>query len=102
MTDSQIAEVRQSTTRPTTARVPRRWRVLGANFSVLTLNYADRSAIAVAGPPMVADLGLSKSTFVWILSAFFVGYVPALYFGGCAADRFGPRKVMAGAIAGWS
>lgn len=68
----------------------------------MTLNYADRSAIAVAGPLIIADLGLSKSTFGWVLSAFFIGYVPALYFGGWAADRFGPRKVMAGAIAGWS
>ncbi|MBK1787294.1 MFS transporter [Prauserella cavernicola] len=83
-------------------RLPRRWYVVGANFSVLTLNYADRSAIAVAGPLMVADLGLSTSTFGWILSAFFLGYVPGVYLGGWAADRFGPRSVMAWAITGWS
>lgn len=102
MTDSPVAEVQPSTSRPTTTQVPRRWRVLGANFSIMTLNYGDRTAIAVAGPLIIADLGLSKSTFGWILSAFFLGYVPALYFGGWAADKFGPRKVMAGAIAGWS
>lgn len=104
MTEQETAPTDSSTTdtRPQKQKMKRRWYILGANLSVLTLNYADRTALAVAGPLMVADLGLSKSTFGWILSAFFIGYVPGLWLGGWAADRFGPRSVMAWAVGGWS
>jgi ACS family hexuronate transporter-like MFS transporter len=101
VSESNAVETSRSTM-DRSGRARRRWRILGANFSVLTLNYVDRTAIAVAGPLMVTDLGLSTSTFGWILAAFFIGYVPGVWLGGWAADRYGPRSVMAWAIGGWS
>lgn len=88
--------------RPPDKRIAYRWKVMATNYSVLTLNYVDRTALAIVAPLMIADLGLSTSTFGWVLTAFFVGYIPTCFYGGYWADRHGPRKVMAGAIFVWS
>ncbi|MFC5825320.1 MFS transporter [Nonomuraea insulae] len=79
-----------------------RWFVLSANFLVLGLNYADRAAIGVAAPLIIAEYGFSKATWGWISAIFFVGYAPFCFIGGFTADKFGPRKVMAWAIGWWS
>ena len=79
-----------------------RWAVLGMNFLVLGLNYADRAAIAVAAPLIIAEYGFSKAEWGWISAVFFVGYAPFCFVGGYTSDKFGPRKVMAWAIGWWS
>ncbi|WP_231644900.1 MFS transporter [Sciscionella sediminilitoris] len=79
-----------------------RWAVLSMNFLVLGLNYADRAAIGVAAPVIMAEYGFSKSSWGWISAAFFLGYAPFCFIGGYTADKFGPRKVMAVAVAWWS
>ncbi|MFI9595060.1 MFS transporter [Nonomuraea sp. NPDC052265] len=79
-----------------------RWYVLTTNFLVLGLNYADRAAIGVAAPLIIAEFGFSKATWGWISAIFFVGYAPFCFVGGFTADKFGPRKVMAWAIGWWS
>jgi MFS transporter, ACS family, hexuronate transporter len=79
-----------------------RWAVLGIDFLVLGLNYADRAAISVAAPFIINEFGFSKGTFGLILSVFFFGYVPFTFIGGYTSDKIGPRKVMGIAIAWWS
>ena len=79
-----------------------RWAVLGIDFLVLGLNYADRAAISVAAPFMIKEFGFSNAVFGLILSAFFWGYAPFNFIGGYTSDIFGPRKVMAIAVAWWS
>ncbi|MHA6616484.1 MFS transporter [Pseudonocardia sp. DLS-67] len=79
-----------------------RWGVLSMNFLVLGLNYADRAAIGVAAPLIIAEYGFSNSTWGWISAVFFLGYAPFCFVGGWTSDRFGPRKVMAWAIGWWS
>ncbi|MGH3098558.1 MAG: MFS transporter [Streptosporangiales bacterium] len=97
-------------TGPTTTAAPAgkeqstrtRFGVLAANFLVLGLNYADRAAIGVAAPLIIADLGLSKAAFGWILAVFAFTYSPFGFIGGWLADRHGPRKVMGWAVVAWS
>lgn len=79
-----------------------RFGVLAANFLVLGLNYADRAAIGVAAPLIIADLGLSKAAFGWILAVFAFTYSPFGFIGGWLADRYGPRNVMGWAVVAWS
>jgi ACS family hexuronate transporter-like MFS transporter len=79
-----------------------RFAILGVNALVLILNYGDRAAIGIAAPLIMAEFGFSKATMGIILSAFAVSYAPACFGGGWLADRFGPRKVMAGAALIWS
>ena len=79
-----------------------RWAVLSMNFMVLGLNYADRAAIGVAAPLIIAEYGFSNAAWGWISAIFFVGYAPFCFVGGYTSDKFGPRKVMAWAIGWWS
>jgi ACS family hexuronate transporter-like MFS transporter len=83
-------------------RYRHRWAVLGAVFSAQLLNNMDRTAIALAAPMIIAEFGFSPSTWGWILSAFFMGYVPFVFIGGWAADKIGPRRVLASAVVVWS
>ncbi|MBV8096027.1 MAG: MFS transporter, partial [Acetobacteraceae bacterium] len=79
-----------------------RFAILGANVLVLILNYGDRAAIGVAAPLIIKEFGFELSTMGLILSAFALSYAPACFLGGWSSDRFGPRKVMAAAVAWWS
>lgn len=79
-----------------------RWAVLSMNFLVLGLNYADRAAIGVAAPLIIAEYGFSKTTWGWIAAIFSIGYAPFCFVGGWTSDKFGPRKVMAIAVGWWS
>ncbi len=62
----------------------------------------DRMAIAAAIPFIAKEFGLSALSMGSVLSAFFVGYALMQIPGGMLADRFGPRRVMAASIAGWT
>ena len=79
-----------------------RWLVLGITALILLLNYADRSALGVAGPTIMKDLRLSRTEFGFISSIFFVGYAPFCFIGGWLSDRHGPRLVMGVAVGWWS
>jgi ACS family hexuronate transporter-like MFS transporter len=84
-------------------KIPRfRFAVLATNILVLILNYGDRAAIGVAAPLIIKEFGFNLSTMGFILSAFALSYAPACFLGGWSSDRFGPRKVMALAVAWWS
>lgn len=77
-------------------------------FLIALLLYIDRACISVAKGPIVEALfsGQDKEAqdklFGWILSIFTLGYALAQTPSGIMADRFGPRKVLAGVIAAWS
>jgi ACS family hexuronate transporter-like MFS transporter len=79
-----------------------RFAILGANVLVLILNYGDRAAMGVAAPLIIKEFGFELSTMGLIMSAFALSYAPACFLGGWSADKFGPRKVMAFAVAWWS
>ncbi|HIE9814661.1 TPA: MFS transporter [Klebsiella pneumoniae] len=79
-----------------------RYVILGVNALILILNYGDRAAIGVAAPLIMSEFDFDKATMGIILSAFALTYAPACFLGGWFADRFGPRKVMAGAAFVWS
>src|SRR5258707_531662 len=57
--------------------------------------YIDRVNIAVAGPTMRNELGLTPTELGLIFSAFAYPYAAMQIAGGWMADRFGPRLVLA-------
>lgn len=69
---------------------------------MMVVAYFDRIVIAVAGPAIRADLGISKSAFGFVLSAFTVGYALMQAPGGHLADRFGSRRILVIALLVWS
>ena len=65
-----------------------------------TLNFIDRSALAVANPLIRTDLGLSVGEMGLLLSAFLWVYALAHLPAGALVDRFGPRRLLAASSPG--
>src|SRR4029453_498069 len=64
--------------------------------------YVDRVNISMAGPAMRKDLGLTPIELGVIFSAFAYPYAAMQIAGGWAADRFGPRAVLAALSLVWA
>ena len=79
-----------------------RFVIAGLLFAAGMINYMDRAALAIVAPRVARDLTLSPHQLGEIFSSFFVGYAIFCFVGGHLADRFGPRRVYAWAMAGWS
>lgn len=67
-----------------------------------TLNYFDRSALAIANPLIRGEIGLSLSEMGLLLSMFLWAYALAQLPGGALADRLGARRLLGAALALWS
>ncbi len=79
-----------------------RWGILAMLFIVTTINYADRATIAIAGPDIARDIGLSPVEMGYIFSAFAWSYVLAQIPGGWLLDRFGSKITYFFSIFLWS
>ncbi|WP_369201788.1 MFS transporter [Streptomyces sp. PU-14G] len=79
-----------------------RWGMIWLAFGAVTINYLDRANLGVALPHITKDLGLSNSVSGILLGAFFWTYAAFLPPSGWLVDRFGPRRMMVIAVAGWS
>jgi ACS family glucarate transporter-like MFS transporter len=86
------------TGRPTAVR----YRVIALIFLITSINYADRATFSIAGSAASTELGLSSVQTGFILSAFAWAYVLAQIPGGLLLDKFGTKRVYAGAILAWS
>lgn len=85
------------------ARVGRvRFSIVVMLFAVTMVNYADRATIAIAGPAVSKDLGLSAVQMGFIFSAFGWAYVIGQIPGGWLLDRFGSKAVYFASIFTWS
>jgi MFS family permease len=67
-----------------------------------TLNYVDRSTLAIANPLVREDLGFSISEMGLLLSAFLWAYAAGQLPGGALVDRYGPRLMLGAGVALWS
>ncbi len=64
--------------------------------------YVDRAVMGSATPSIMREFHLTKTEMGWITSAFNWSYALFQVPGGWLADRYGPRLVLAGALAWWS
>ena len=64
--------------------------------------FIDRMNISIAAKYIMPEYGLTEIQIGWIFSAFVLGYALVQIPGGWLGDRFGPRRVMCGAILWWS
>jgi len=71
-------------------------------FAGSILLWADRTNFSVAAAAWAKDFGWTPSTMGTLLSAFSLGYLILQPVGGWIADKAGPRRTLAGAMAGWS
>ena len=79
-----------------------RYSVVGLATAINLVCYADRMAIAVAGPAIQKDLSFSHLQMGIIFGIFSVAYALGQAPWGAVADRFGARRLVAGAIMAWS
>ncbi len=79
-----------------------RWGILAMLFIVTTINYADRATIAIAGPDVAKDLGLTSLQMGYVFSAFAWSYVLAQLPGGWLLDKFGSKTTYFFSIFLWS
>ena len=77
-------------------------RVLGMLSLLAVITYVDRVCIAVAGPRMQDDLGISPEAWGWVASIFFISYGAFEIPSGLLGDRIGPRKVLTRIVLWWS
>jgi MFS transporter, ACS family, glucarate transporter len=76
--------------------------LVAATFLLSVLLYVDRACISAAKKNVAADLSLSDQQMGWVFAAFSLGYALFQTPSGWLADRFGPRRVLAGIVAIWS
>src|ERR1700729_3214647 len=79
-----------------------RFSIVAMLFAVTIVNYADRATIAIAGPVLSKDLGLSAVQMGFVFSAFGWSYVIGQIPGGWLLDRFGSKSVYFVSIFTWS
>lgn len=82
--------------------MPHRYRVLILLFLLVLVMYLDRLCIAVAGPRMQQELGLTPRDWGWVMGAFTLAYALFEVPSGILADRIGPRKVLTRIVLWWS
>jgi sugar phosphate permease len=79
-----------------------RWRVLGLLVLSGFVSYLLRSNVSVAGPQMIADLGLTEQQLGYVLAGFTAGYTIFQFPGGLMGDTLGPRRALAICMVLWA
>jgi MFS family permease len=82
--------------------VKKRTIVLILLVLVSIITFLDRLAIAVAGPRMQDELGISPQQWGWVLGAFVLSYGLFEIPTGALGDRAGQRKVLTRIVVWWS
>lgn len=85
------------------ARAPtRETRIVVLVTLAMMINYIDRGNLALAGPQLQKELGLSATQFGILGSAFYYSYVLGMIPAGWLAERYGAHKVLFAGVAIWS
>jgi len=78
------------------------WRIVVPTGLALLLCNMDRICMSVAVMPMSATFGWSPKVQGLIQAAFLWGYMATQLLGGTLADRYGGKRIIAGAIVAFS
>lgn len=87
------------------ARLPawgRRHLVVLLCAIAVLIAYTDRVNMSVAAVAMRGQFGWNQEVKGTVLAAFFVGYLLCMLPAGWIANRYGGRRVLAGAVVWWS
>jgi len=79
---------------PAGGRTHYEWVILALSCMVAVVLYLDRVNIAIAGPLVINEYGLSRVQLGIILSAFSAGYAIFMIPSGWLVQRLGPRLSM--------
>jgi MFS family permease len=79
-----------------------RYRVLVLLVLLAVIVLMDRALIAVAGPRMQQELGISPDRWGWVVGIFALAYAAFEIPSGVWGDRTGPRRVLTRIALWWS
>ena len=79
-----------------------RYRVLVLLVLLAVIMYLDRVLIAVAGPRMQQELGITPDRWGWVVGIFAMAYAAFEIPSGVWGDRSGPRRVLTRIALWWS
>jgi len=79
-----------------------RWGFIVLLLIAAIVNYLDRANLSVANTTIAKEFGLSSTEMGMLLSAFLWPYALANLPAGWLVDKFGPKKMFAGALGFWS
>src|SRR6478735_2288769 len=74
-------------------------RLLAVLVVAQIMSVANANLIAVALPPLSADLGASAAQRQWIVDAYVLVFAALLVAGGVLADRYGRRRALLAGLA---
>ncbi|HIE1976904.1 TPA: MFS transporter [Escherichia coli] len=66
-----------------------RWHMIVLVCFITVINYLDRTALGVAAPTIMSDLGISKEQYSWIVSVFQLAYTIGQPIMGFFIDNIG-------------
>jgi ACS family glucarate transporter-like MFS transporter len=75
-----------------------RWRIVFVLAIVAGVTYIDRLNLGIVAKFILDEYKFSTQSMGWVLGAFSLGYAVFHVPGGWLADRYGPGRVLAGAI----
>jgi len=75
-----------------------RWRIVLVLAIVAGVTYIDRLNLGIVAKFILEEYKFSTQSMGWILGAFSLGYAVFHIPGGWLADRYGPGRILAGAI----
>jgi MFS transporter, ACS family, glucarate transporter len=78
-----------------------RWLLVTWLFVLSAVAFLDRVNLSVAGTHLAADYHLSDVQFGLLSSVFLLGYALLQTPAGWLADKWGPRRVLAGGVVWW-
>jgi EmrB/QacA subfamily drug resistance transporter len=73
---------------------PKRWRALALLSVAQFMLILDITVVTIALPSIGVDLGLSRATLTWVVTAYALMFGGLLLLGGRAADLFGARRLV--------
>ena len=79
-----------------------RWYIAGLLCLATALNYLDRQILALLGPTLERELGITTIQYSYITTAFLVSYTVMYAVSGRLIDRLGARRGFAMAVCAWS
>ena len=79
-----------------------RWWIVGLIFLAALINFLNRLAIAVLGPVMTVQLGLTSSQFAALTTSFLIAYTISQGISGKLYDKVGTKRGFVISIVVWS
>ena len=79
-----------------------RWKVIILLLLIGVVNYLDRVNLSIAAPEMMKELNLTNTDIGLMGAVFSWTYGLMQLPAGWLADKFGTKKVLIGALCGWS